>query len=53
MGSLAAACSGSMLGYDADAILSHQVRFSSPVFPGETITVDLWRDGKEISPRPG
>jgi acyl dehydratase len=25
------------------------VRFSSPVFPGETVTVDLWRDGKAIS----
>jgi acyl dehydratase len=35
--------------YDPDQILSHQVRFSSPVFPGEVITVDLWRDGKEIS----
>jgi acyl dehydratase len=35
--------------YDPDQILSHQVRFSSPVFPGETITVDLWRDGKAIS----
>lgn len=38
-----------MLGYDASQVLSHQVRFSSPVMPGETITVDLWRDGKEIS----
>ena len=31
------------------SILSHQVRFSAPVFPGDTITVDLWRDGKAIS----
>jgi len=38
-----------ILDYDADQILSHQVRFSSPVFPGETITVDLWKDGKQIS----
>ena len=38
-----------LLDYDADQILSHQVRFSSPVFPGETITVDLWKDGKQIS----
>jgi acyl dehydratase len=37
------------LDYDADAILSHQVRFSSPVYPGETVTVDIWKDGKEIS----
>ncbi len=36
-------------GYDPAAILSHQVRFSAPVFPGDTITVDLWRDGKAIS----
>ncbi|SEK05724.1 Acyl dehydratase [Sphingobium sp. AP50] len=35
--------------FDADQILSHQVRFSAPVFPGETIVVDLWRDGKQIS----
>jgi acyl dehydratase len=35
--------------YDADQILSHQVRFSAPVFPGDTITVDLWKDGKQIS----
>jgi acyl dehydratase len=35
--------------YDPDQILSHQVRFSSPVFPGELIAVDLWRDGKQIS----
>lgn len=36
-------------GYDPDQILSHQARFSAPVFPGDTITVDLWRDGREIS----
>jgi acyl dehydratase len=38
-----------VLNYDADAILSHQVRFSAPVFPGDVITVDLWKDGKDIS----
>jgi acyl dehydratase len=38
-----------MLDYDADQILSHQARFSAPVFPGDTIAVDLWKDGKEIS----
>ena len=38
-----------ILDYDSDAILSHQVRFSSPTFPGETITVDMWKDGKNIS----
>jgi len=35
--------------FDPAPILSHQVRFSAPVFPGDTITVDLWRDGKVIS----
>jgi acyl dehydratase len=38
-----------VLGYDAEQILSHQVRFSAPVFPGDLITIDLWKDGKEIS----
>jgi len=35
--------------YDPEQILSHQVRFSAPVFPGDVITVDLWKDGKQIS----
>ncbi|HEY2178681.1 MAG TPA: MaoC/PaaZ C-terminal domain-containing protein [Caulobacteraceae bacterium] len=35
--------------YDAQAIASHEARFSAPVFPGDTITVDLWRDGETIS----
>lgn len=36
-------------GYDPEPILSHQARFSAPVFPGDTISVDLWRDGKAIA----
>ena len=36
-------------GFDPDQIASHQARFSAPVFPGDTITVDLWKDGKNIS----
>jgi len=36
-------------GFDPDQIYSHQARFSAPVFPGDTITVDLWKDGKNIS----
>ncbi|WP_314963523.1 MaoC/PaaZ C-terminal domain-containing protein [Bradyrhizobium cosmicum] len=36
-------------GYDPTKILSHQARFSAPVFPGETITVDLWREGNVVS----
>jgi acyl dehydratase len=36
-------------GYDATRFKSHQARFSSPVFPGETISVDLWKDADVIS----
>lgn len=36
-------------GWDPDQIASHQARFSAPVFPGDTVSVDLWRDGKAIS----
>lgn len=36
-------------GYDPARIKSHSARFSSPVFPGETITVDLWKDGEVVS----
>ncbi len=35
--------------YDPARFKSHQARFSAPVFPGETITVDLWRDGEVVS----
>jgi acyl dehydratase len=35
--------------FDPARFKSHQARFSSPVFPGETITVDLWRDGDVVS----
>lgn len=34
--------------FDPDQIASHQARFSSPVFPGENVTVDLWTEGKSI-----
>jgi hypothetical protein len=35
--------------FDPARVLSHPARFSAPVFPGETITVDLWQDGNVIS----
>ena len=35
--------------FDPAPIRSHAARFSAPVFPGETIGVDLWRDGEEVS----
>ncbi|MEO8813457.1 MAG: MaoC/PaaZ C-terminal domain-containing protein [Caulobacteraceae bacterium] len=40
---------GGITGHNPEPILSHQARFSAPVFPGDTITVDLWRDGRAIS----
>jgi acyl dehydratase len=35
--------------YDPTAFKRHAARLSSPVFPGETITIDLWKDGNIIS----
>ena len=32
-----------------ERITGHALRFSAPVFPGETVMVDLWRDGPVIS----
>jgi acyl dehydratase len=34
---------------DGDGMAEHHARFSAPVFPGETIAVDLWRDDKIVS----
>ena len=36
-------------GFDPGKVKSHQARFSAPVFPGETVSVDLWREGDVIS----
>lgn len=35
--------------YDPLRIASHQARFAAPVFPGETLTVDMWRDAAAVS----
>ena len=35
--------------YDPTAFRQHVARFSSPVYPGETVTMDLWKDGNVIS----
>ncbi len=35
--------------YDHTQIRSFDVRFSSPVYPGETIVTDIWVDGKIVS----
>jgi len=34
---------------DTSRLESFGLRFSSPVYPGETISTDLWRDGTEVS----
>ncbi len=46
------ACHGvlkTMLDYDQTRIREFNVRFSSPVFPGETQQVEMWQDGNVIS----
>ena len=35
--------------FDPARIASHQARFAAPVYPGETLTIDLWRDGGVVS----
>lgn len=35
--------------FDPSIVASHQARFSSPVFPGDTLRVSLWRDGDIVS----
>ncbi len=36
-------------GGDPSRLRSLQVRFSSPVFPGETIRTEMWPDGERVS----
>jgi len=38
-----------MCGYDPSRLLSFACRFSAPVFPGETIRTEMWRDGDIVS----
>lgn len=35
--------------YEADRLRSLQVRFSTPVYPGETIRTEMWLDGSVVS----
>lgn len=39
----------SCCGYDASRLVAMEGRFSSPVFPGETIRTEMWRDGNVVS----
>jgi acyl dehydratase len=39
----------SCCGYRPERLRSMRVRFSAPVFPGETIRTEIWRDGAAIS----
>ena len=36
-------------GYDPARLKSIQVRFSAPVYPGETLRTEMWRDGPVVS----
>lgn len=37
------------VGMDGARLRSHALRFSAPVFPGEVLRVEMWRDGVVIS----
>ena len=38
-----------LCGYDPARFVSMQGRFSAPVYPGETIRTEMWRDGNVVS----
>jgi len=40
-----------LCGYDPAKLLAMEGRFSAPVYPGETIRVEIWRDRSDISYR--
>jgi acyl dehydratase len=39
----------SFCGYDPGKLVGFACRFSAPVFPGETLRIEMWRDGKIVS----
>jgi acyl dehydratase len=38
-----------MADYDPTRFKGIQVRFTAPVFPGETLRTEMWRDGDAVS----
>jgi len=38
-----------MLDHDPTRVAAFEARFSAPVFPGETIATEMWRDGSVVS----
>ncbi|GLQ06748.1 MaoC/PaaZ C-terminal domain-containing protein [Sneathiella chinensis] len=36
-------------GYNPDRFASLRLRFTSPVYPGETIVTEIWKDGQDVS----
>jgi acyl dehydratase len=49
MGVAGHALLSTVCGYDPTRLTAMSVRFSAPVFPGETIRTEIWRDGGVIS----
>ena len=39
----------SLCGYDPEKLTAIAGRYSAPVFPGETLRTEMWRDGKVVS----